>query len=67
MDKEKEKAHAVRLQEEYIKELDRKDKQRADEYAAREARIQQAMSKMADTVIKKGNAAEREFERKLLM
>lgn len=64
--KEKERLGAIKLQEDYIKELDRKDKQRADEYAAREQRIQNAMSKMADTVIKKSDKAERDLELRLL-
>lgn len=54
------------MQEEYVKELERKEKLRADEWAAREARIQDAMGRMADTVLKKSNAAEKEFERQLL-
>jgi hypothetical protein len=35
--------------------LDAQDKKRADEWAKREERIKNAMSKMADTVLKKSN------------
>lgn len=66
IDKEKERLHAIKLQELYVQEQDRKDQQRADEWAARENRIQQAMNKMADTVIKKSNEAEKNFEKQLL-
>lgn len=65
-EKELEKLHAQKLQEEYIREMDKKEKQRAEEWAAREARIQNIMGRMADTVIKKNQDAEREFERQLL-
>ncbi len=44
--------------------LDIQDKKRADEWAAREARIQNAMGRMADTVLKKSNEAEKELERR---
>lgn len=39
---------------------------RADEVAARENRIQKAMDKMADTVLKKSNAQEKELEQRVL-
>ncbi len=51
------------MQEDYIKELERKEQKRADEWAAREAKIQDAMGRMADTVLKKSNEAEKAFER----
>jgi len=47
----------------YIQELEKKEQRRAEEWAAREKRIQDAMGRMADTVIKKNNEAERELER----
>jgi len=65
-EKEADRQLQIKLQEDYIKELDRKDKQRADEWAAREAKIQNAMNKMAETVLKKSNAAEKELERRVL-
>jgi len=46
--------------------LDEQDKKRADEWAAREEKIKNAMDRMADTVIKRNNNAEREDERRLL-
>ena len=39
---------------------------RAAEWAAREDKIKNAMSRMADTVVKKNNAAEKEMERRLI-
>lgn len=41
-------------------------KKRADEWAARENKIKNAMSKMADTVLKKSNAAEKEQEKRFI-
>jgi len=46
--------------------MDENDRKRAAEWAAKEKRIQDAMGRMADTVIKKGNQAEKELEQKLL-
>ena len=46
--------------------LDAQDKQRADEWAKREEKIKNAMSKMADTVLKKSNEAEKELERRVI-
>lgn len=43
-----------------------KEKKRADEWAAREARIQDAMGRMAETVLKKSNAQEKELERRVM-
>ena len=56
----------VKLQEDFAREEDRKAKKRADEWAAREARIQDAMGRMADTVLKKTNAAEKELEARVM-
>lgn len=53
--------------DDYNKTLDVQDKKRADEFAAREARIQNAMGRMADTVLKKSNEAEKELERRVIM
>lgn len=46
--------------------LDKQEKKRADEWAAREARIQNAMGRMADTVMRKNNDAELELERRVV-
>ena len=45
--------------------LDKQDKQRADEWAAREERIQKIMGRMGD-VYKKTDHAEREQDRRTL-
>lgn len=42
------------------------EKKRAQEWAEREARIQNAMGRMAETVLKKSNEAEKAEELKLL-
>ena len=65
-DRETEKLQAIKLQEDYGKLMDENDRKRAAEWAAKEKRIQDAMGRMADTVIKKGNQAEKELEQKLL-
>lgn len=44
--------------------LDAQEKKRADEWAKREQKIKDAMSRMADTVLKKSNAAEKEMEKR---
>lgn len=64
--KEAEKAHAQQLIADAVKHAEEQDQRRADEWAAREQRIQKAMERMADTVVKRGNQAEREMERRLL-
>ena len=52
---------------EYINaQADIQDKKRAEEWAKREKRIQDAMGRMADTVLKKSNAAEKETEKRLI-
>ena len=45
--------------ENYNKLMDDKEKKRAQEWADREARIQNAMGRMAETVVKKSNEAEK--------
>ena len=47
-------------------QADLQDRKRAQEWAAREKRIQDAMGRMADTVLKKSNAAEKEVERRAI-
>ena len=66
MDKEKERLNAIKMQEDHNKMLDEFDRKRAEEWAAREARIQNAMGRMADTVLKKNNQAEKELEKRVL-
>ena len=41
-------------------------KKRQDEWNQREKKIQEAMGRMADTVLKKSNAAEKEMEMRVL-
>lgn len=64
--KEDEKAKQNKVIEEYNKQMDEMEKKRAQEWAKREARIQNAMGRMAETVIKKSNEAEKAEELKLL-
>jgi hypothetical protein len=64
--KEVERIHAVKLQDDYIREQERKDEQRANEFKAREDRINNAMGKMAETVVKRNNKAEKEVERRVV-
>ena len=52
--------------EEYNKMLDAQEQKRADEWAKREQKIKDAMSRMADTVLKKSNAAEKEMEKRVI-
>ena len=52
--------------EEYNKHMDEVEKKRIQEWSDREARIQNAMGRMAETIIKKSNDAEKEFEIRLL-
>ena len=66
-EKEEERLKQIQLIDDYNKTLDVQDKKRADEFAAREARIQNAMGRMADTVLKKSNEAEKELERRVIM
>ena len=65
-DKERDRLEQVAIAEEYNRRLDAQDKKRADEWAAREARINNAMGRMADTVLKKSNAAEKEVEARVM-
>jgi len=54
--KEADQQDQIKITAEYNKMLDKQEKNRADEWAKREARIQNAMGRMADTVLKKSNA-----------
>ena len=65
-EKEMEKKHQQDIIAEYNRMLDAQDKKRADEWAKREQRIKHAMSKMAVTVLKKANQAEKELERRVI-
>ena len=58
-EQEKERRKQIKLQEEYNAMLDRQDKQRAEQVAAREERIKKIMGAMGD-VYKKTDHAERE-------
>lgn len=64
-DKEKDRLHQIYLIEEYNRILDKQDKQRADEWAARENKIKKSMERMGD-VVKKNNNAEKEFEARIV-
>ena len=46
--------------------MEAQEKKRADEWAQREQRIKDKMSKMADTVVKRQDEANREMDRKTL-
>ena len=56
--KEKERLEAVKMQEDYCKLQDQQDKKRADEWEARERKIQESMNRMGD-VIRKTDEAEK--------
>ncbi len=43
--------------------VEAQEKKRSEEWAAREAKISNAMSRMADTVLRKNNEAEKEMEK----
>ena len=64
-DQERERQEQIRIAEEHNRRLDEQERKRAEEWAAREARIQNAMGRMADTVLKKSNQAEKELERRV--
>lgn len=49
-----------------IKHSEAAEQKRTDEVAAREKKIHDAMDRMADTVVKRSNAAEKELERKMI-
>ena len=65
-EKEVEKEKQNKIIEEYNKMIDLQEKKRAEEWAAREAKIKNAMGRMADTVLKKSNQAEKEMEMRAL-
>lgn len=62
---EVEKQKQIELMEEYNRRMDLEDEKRAKEKADRHERIQKIMNRMGD-VVKKSDAAEREFDRKIL-
>lgn len=64
-EQEQDRVKQVKVQEEYNAMLDKQDKQRADEWTAREQRIQKIMGRMGD-VYKKTDHAEREQDRRTL-
>lgn len=63
---DEDKLRAQQMIKEHEKKLDEQAKKRAKEWQDREDKIKNAMSRMADTVVKKGNAAEREMEKRLM-
>mmetsp|Transcript_4448 Transcript_4448/g.6579 ORF Transcript_4448/g.6579 Transcript_4448/m.6579 type:complete len:133 (+) Transcript_4448:1755-2153(+) len=65
-EKEEEKEKQLKITEEYNRMLDAQDQKRADEWAAREAKIKNAMNKMADTVLRRNNEMEKELELRAL-
>ena len=65
-EKQAEKERAQKLIADAIRHGEEQDRKRAEAWAARENRIQEAMGRMAETVIKKSNAAEKEMEMRLL-
>eukprot|EP00347_Sterkiella_histriomuscorum_P005983 403354521 len=65
-DKEKERDRDNKMLEEYNKLLEQQEKKRADEWNQRENRIQSLMNKMADTVVKRSNQAEKEVENRVM-
>ena len=64
--KEAEKEYAVKLMEENERRAEQEAKKRQDEWNTREKKIQEAMGRMADTVLKKSNAAEKEMEARVI-
>lgn len=64
--KEAEKEYAVKLMEENERRAEIEAKKRQNEWNAREEKIQKAMGRMADTVLKKSNAAEKEMEARVV-
>jgi len=66
VEKEQDRLEQARIAEEQNRRLDAEEKRRADEWAAREARIQNAMGRMAEGVLKRSNEAEKELERRVL-
>lgn len=61
---EKEKANQLMAENE--KRQEEAAKKRQEEWNAREKKIKEAMGRMADTVLKKSNEAEKEMERRAL-
>ena len=57
---------AIKLMEENEKRAEEQARRRQQEWDKRESKIKNAMSRMADTVLKKNNAAEKEVERRAL-
>ena len=65
-EKEKDRIAQNKAIEDYNKQLDAQDKKRAQEWADREARIQNAMGRMAETVGKKNEEAQRREDLRFL-
>lgn len=54
------------MMKENEKRLDEQQNKRAAQWEERENKIKNAMSRMADTVVKKNNQAEKEMEKRLI-
>ena len=65
-EKELDKERQNKIIEDYNKMVEQQEKKRADEWAAREQRIKNAMNRMADTVLKKSNKQEKELEARVV-
>ena len=50
--------------EEYNKMLDAQEKKRPEDWANQQQKIKDAMSRMADTILKKSNAAKKQMEKR---
>jgi hypothetical protein len=59
-----EKERAVQMMKDNERRAEEAAKKRQDEWNAREKKIKEAMGRMADTVLKKSNEAEKEMERR---
>jgi hypothetical protein len=64
--KENDKIKENQAIEEYNKLIEKQEQRRAQEWQQREQRIQDLMSKMADTVVKRSNDQEKELERRVM-
>jgi hypothetical protein len=65
-DREREREAENRTIEEYNKMLEVQEQKRQAEWKAREEKIALFMNRMADTVVKRNNDAERELEKRVV-
>ncbi len=66
IEKEREREQENKAIEDYNKMLEKQEQKRSLEWKAREEKIQLFMNRMADTVVKRSNEAERELERRVM-